>query len=42
MGWLGCSSESPKEAIDWDLNFCDKFIKEANPDHFIVMVDCHI
>lgn len=42
MGWFGLSSESPEEAIDWELTMFDRFIKTANPEHYIAIVDCHI
>lgn len=41
MGWFGCSSDSPDEARAWDEQYMS-FIKNANPEHYFVMVDCHI
>ena len=41
MGWFGCSSETPEEARAWDDQYMS-FIKNANPEHYFVMVDCHI
>lgn len=42
MGWFGASSEEPEEQSEWDIQFFDRFIKPANPEHLLVMVDCHI
>lgn len=41
MGWFACSSETPDEARKWDENYMS-FIKNADPEHYFVMVDCHI
>lgn len=42
MGWFGMSSESHDEAINWELNFFDAFIKDLSDDTVISVVDCHI
>ncbi len=42
MGRFGISSESPDEATQCNTSFYDTFIKDADPEHFLVMVDCHI
>lgn len=42
MGWFGVSSETPEDQSEWDINFFERFIKTANPEHLLVMVDCHI
>ena len=42
MGWFGCSDESADEAREWYNNWYDMFIKNANPEHDIIIVDCHI
>ena len=42
MGWFGCSSETHDDALDWELHFVDRFIKTADPNWEITMVDCHI
>ncbi|MBY9079544.1 hypothetical protein KIH86_03865 [Paenibacillus sp. HN-1] len=42
MGWFGMSSESPEEAKEFNSSYFDTFIKNANPEHYFVMVDCHI
>lgn len=42
MGWFGTSSESPEEARKFSTSFYDTFIKNANAEHFLVIVDCHI
>lgn len=42
MGWFGCSSETGDEAKLWSKSYYDSFIKNANPDHTLTIVDCHI
>ena len=42
MGWFGCSGESPEEGRDWDENYMDRFINNADPDDVLTIVDCHI
>ena len=42
MGWWGCSTETPEEKQDWDLNYFDRFLKNLKPDTLITIVDCHI
>jgi len=42
MGWFGCSSESPEEGKNWELNYMDLLNKNANNDDIITIVDCHI
>lgn len=42
MGWFGCSSESGEESREWHNSWYDTFIKDENPEHVIVIVDCHI
>ena len=42
MGWFGISSESPEEARHFSNSYYDAFIKSADPEHFLVIVDCHI
>lgn len=42
MGWFGCSSETEDEYKAWQDNYYDNFIKNANPDWQITIVDCHI
>ncbi len=42
MGWWGMSSESADEMYDWDIHFEERFIETADPDWYIVLVDCHI
>lgn len=41
MGWFGCSGETPDEARAWDEQYMS-FIENADPEHYFVMVDCHI
>lgn len=42
MGWFGMSPESADEMYDWDIHFEERFIETADPDWYIVLVDCHI
>lgn len=42
MGWFGCSDESHEEALNWSDNFYETFIKNADPEAYITIVDCHI
>ncbi|AUM93695.1 TPA: hypothetical protein LA742_001255 [Clostridium botulinum] len=42
MGWFGCSSESDEESTNWDLSFYNKFIKDADQELVLTIVDCHI
>jgi hypothetical protein len=42
MGWWAMSNETNDEAVDWDLNFFDRFIKNLSEDTLITVVDCHI
>lgn len=42
MGWWAMSSETDDEAVDWEMNFFDRFIKDLPEDTLITVVDCHI
>jgi hypothetical protein len=42
MGRFGISLESPEEATQFNTSFYNTFIKDADPEHFLVIVDCHI
>lgn len=42
MGWWAMSNETDDEAVDWEMNFFDRFIKELPDDTLITVVDCHI
>lgn len=42
MGWFGVSSASPEEAQRFSNSYYDTFIKTADPNHYLVLVDCHI
>lgn len=42
MGWFGCSSETPEESYDWDMNYKQNFIDKAEPEWILTIVDCHI
>jgi len=42
MGWFAMSDETHDEAVDWELNFFDRFIKDLPEDTLLTVVDCHI
>lgn len=42
MGYWGLSSETPKEAQDWEDNYHERFIQTADPKWTAVIIDCHI
>ena len=42
MGWWAMSDETHDEAVDWEMNFHDRFIKDLPEDTLITVVDCHI
>jgi len=42
MGWFGMSGESDDEALDWEMNMFDRFIKDLPEETRLTVVDCHI
>lgn len=42
VGWWGTSSASPEQEMDFEKNYEEKFIKAANPEWKLTIVDCHI
>jgi hypothetical protein len=42
MGMFAMSDETDDEAVDWEMNFFDRFIKVLSEDTLITVVDCHI
>ena len=42
MSWWGMSSEEDAEALDWELNYFDKFLKDLPKKALLTIVDCHI
>ncbi len=42
MGFWAMSDETDDEALDWELNMYDRFIKDLPADTRITVVDCHI
>lgn len=42
MGWWGISSATPEEEEKFERNYEEKFIKTADPEWFLTIVDCHI
>lgn len=42
MGWWGISLAEPQDAAEFERSFVDAFIKPADPEWMIAIVDCHI
>lgn len=42
MGWWGISSATPEEEAEFENNYEEKFIRTANPEWRLTIVDCHI
>ncbi|MBQ3502643.1 MAG: hypothetical protein IJA72_03160 [Clostridia bacterium] len=42
MGWFGLSGDTPDEAKNWHETYYDCFIKNADPELIMTIVDCHI
>lgn len=42
MGWWGISNATYEEEKEFVKNYEEKFIKTANPEWFLTIVDCHI
>lgn len=42
MGWFGCSSETPQEAVEWNKTFYNTFIENLDKEWYFTIVDCHI
>ena len=42
MGWWGTNSATEEEEENWEKSFRDRFIDHADPEHYLVIVDCHI
>jgi len=42
MGFWACSDETDEEAVDWEKNFYDRFIKDLPDETLLTVVDCHI
>lgn len=42
VGYFGYSSETPEEGLEWDKNYVERFIKDADKDLILTIVDCHI
>jgi hypothetical protein len=41
MGWFGMTDANAESTNDYKAKF-DEIIKNANPEHYFVLVDCHI
>lgn len=42
IGWFGFSSAPPEEEGEWCNSFYEKFIKNADQELWLTVVDCHI
>lgn len=42
MGWWGISNARPEEETEFEKNYEEKFIKTANPEWKLTIIDCHI
>ena len=42
MGWWGISSATPEQEAEFERNYEEKFIKQADPEWKLTIVDCHI
>ena len=42
MGWWGISYATPEEERKFSEQYEEKFIKTANPEWELTIVDCHI
>lgn len=42
MGWWGISNATPEQETEFEKNYEEKFIKTANPEWELTIVDCHI
>ena len=42
MGWWGISSATYEEEKEFEKNYEERFIKTANPEWYLTIVDCHI
>lgn len=42
MGWFACSTETDDEWDEWRAHYKERFIDTADPNWFMVLIDCHI
>jgi hypothetical protein len=42
MGWWGLSTATPEDKANFSKSYMDNFIKNENPETYLVVVDCHI
>ena len=42
IGWFASTTATPQEEYDWSEQYYDRFIKTANPEHYLTIIDCHI
>lgn len=42
MGWWGISNATSEQEVEFEKSYEEKFIKTANPEWNLTIVDCHI
>lgn len=42
MGWFGMDNATPEDSKNWTLHYYERFIKNADPNLIMTIVDCHI
>lgn len=42
MGWFGLDNATPEDSKNWPLHYYERFIKNADPNLIMTIVDCHI
>lgn len=42
MGWWGISNATPEQEAEFEKNYEKEYIKTANPEWRLTIVDCHI
>lgn len=42
MGWFGMDNATPEDSKNWPLHYYERFIKNADPNLIMTIVDCHI
>lgn len=40
--WIGKNSENPKDVKEFHSSYFDAFIRNADPENYLIMVECHI
>lgn len=42
MGWFGMDNATPEDSKNWPLKYYERFVKNADPNLIMTIVDCHI